>query len=242
MFAQRLAGHSVRRITRALNDAGVPCPSAADPKRNPHRAGTAWTLGTGRGDPGQPAVHRTAGVEPAAHRLRPGRPGQHRARARAGPAVEPARGLGHLPSSRAPGAGQRGRLHRRPGRHRAARPGRPGRRGGTCWPGCWPAASAAPGWIGLVQRQARLPVPPRLHQRRPSGTGRPRTPTVREDQILPHLAALGAQVRTARASKGLTLRGLARALDVSPATLSQDRERRTGLTVHRLTGSPTPST
>jgi hypothetical protein len=46
MFAQRLAGHSVARITRALNDAGIPCPSAADPKRNPHRTGAAWTLGT----------------------------------------------------------------------------------------------------------------------------------------------------------------------------------------------------
>ena len=46
MFAQRLAGHSVSRITRALNDAGIPCPSAADPKRNPHRTGTAWTLRT----------------------------------------------------------------------------------------------------------------------------------------------------------------------------------------------------
>jgi site-specific DNA recombinase len=46
IFAQRLAGHSVARITRALNDAGIPCPSAADPKRNPHRTGTAWTLGT----------------------------------------------------------------------------------------------------------------------------------------------------------------------------------------------------
>jgi DNA invertase Pin-like site-specific DNA recombinase len=46
MFAQRLAGHSVARITRALNDAGIPCPSAADPARNPHRAGTAWTLRT----------------------------------------------------------------------------------------------------------------------------------------------------------------------------------------------------
>jgi hypothetical protein len=46
MFAQRLAGHSVARLTRALNDAGIPCPSAADPKRNPHRSGTAWTLGT----------------------------------------------------------------------------------------------------------------------------------------------------------------------------------------------------
>jgi site-specific DNA recombinase len=46
MFAQRLAGHSVARITRALNDAGIPCPSAADPKRNPHRTGAAWTLRT----------------------------------------------------------------------------------------------------------------------------------------------------------------------------------------------------
>jgi hypothetical protein len=46
MFAQRLAGHSAARITRALNDAGVPCPSAADPGRNPHRAGAGWTLRT----------------------------------------------------------------------------------------------------------------------------------------------------------------------------------------------------
>ena len=46
MFAQRLAGHSVARIARALNEAGIPCPSAADPGRNPHRTGAAWTLGT----------------------------------------------------------------------------------------------------------------------------------------------------------------------------------------------------
>ena len=46
MFAQRLAGHSAARITRALNDAGIPCPSATDPERNPHRTGTAWTLRT----------------------------------------------------------------------------------------------------------------------------------------------------------------------------------------------------
>jgi site-specific DNA recombinase len=46
MFAQRLAGYSAARITRALNDAGIPCPSAADPGRNPHRTGAAWTLRT----------------------------------------------------------------------------------------------------------------------------------------------------------------------------------------------------
>jgi DNA invertase Pin-like site-specific DNA recombinase len=44
IFAQRLAGHSVARIARALNEAGVPCPSASDPGRNPHRtgAGRRW--------------------------------------------------------------------------------------------------------------------------------------------------------------------------------------------------------
>ena len=46
IFAQRLAGHSVARIARALNEAGVPCPSAADPARNPHRTAAGWTLGT----------------------------------------------------------------------------------------------------------------------------------------------------------------------------------------------------
>ena len=46
LCAQRLAGHSAARITRALNDAGIPCPSVADPGRNPHRTGAAWTLRT----------------------------------------------------------------------------------------------------------------------------------------------------------------------------------------------------
>ncbi|MFE7214128.1 recombinase family protein [Streptomyces sp. NPDC001698] len=48
IFAQRLAGHSIARITRALNDAGTPCPSATDPDRNPHRNGQRWVLNTVR--------------------------------------------------------------------------------------------------------------------------------------------------------------------------------------------------
>jgi site-specific DNA recombinase len=48
IFAQRLAGHSMARIARALNDAAIPCPSAADPERNPHHSGSAWTLHTVR--------------------------------------------------------------------------------------------------------------------------------------------------------------------------------------------------
>jgi len=48
IFAQRLAGHSLARLARALNETGIPCPSAADPKRNPHRSKQAWTLGAVR--------------------------------------------------------------------------------------------------------------------------------------------------------------------------------------------------
>jgi site-specific DNA recombinase len=48
IFAQRLAGHSRARIARALNDVGIPCPSAADPGRNPHRSGREWSLQTVR--------------------------------------------------------------------------------------------------------------------------------------------------------------------------------------------------
>lgn len=44
----------------------------------------------------------------------------------------------------------------------------------------------------------------------------------------------GAQVRLARTAKGLSLRALARIIDVSPATLSQIENARTGLTVARL--------
>ncbi|MFF3241960.1 recombinase family protein [Micromonospora sp. NPDC002931] len=33
-------------IARALNEAGVPCPSGADPARNRHRSGHQWMLTT----------------------------------------------------------------------------------------------------------------------------------------------------------------------------------------------------
>ncbi|WP_194920706.1 recombinase family protein [Catenulispora rubra] len=46
IFESRMAGHSVARITRALNDVGISCPSAVDPKSNPHRSGAAWTVRT----------------------------------------------------------------------------------------------------------------------------------------------------------------------------------------------------
>jgi len=42
----------------------------------------------------------------------------------------------------------------------------------------------------LVLRQARVPVPARLRQRRRPDPARPKNTYVREDQILPHPAAL----------------------------------------------------
>ena len=71
--------------------------------------------------------------------------------------MEPARRLGHLPSSRASGAGQRGRLHRRPGRHRAARPGGAGHAAVPAGRAARLRDLRAAAGIGLVQRQARLP-------------------------------------------------------------------------------------
>ena len=47
-------------------------------------------------------------------------------------------------------------------------------------------------------------------------------------------AVAGAQVRSVRGSKGVSLRGLARAIGVSPATMTQIERGRTGLTVARL--------
>jgi site-specific DNA recombinase len=147
MFAQRLAGHSAARITRALNDAAIPCPSAADPKRNPHRSGARWTL-------------RTVAAILANPRYT-GRQVWNRQRTDFD-LVDPANtALGHrqvqrwnLPEgwviSRHPAhpalvseadfiAAQDATAPRR-----AARPARP--RDGTCWPGCWPAGAAGGGW------------------------------------------------------------------------------------------------
>ena len=68
IFAQRLAGHSLARITRALNEAGHPVPVGGRPRpqRAPQRAEVVADYGAG--DPGQPPLYRPPGVEPAAAR------------------------------------------------------------------------------------------------------------------------------------------------------------------------------
>ncbi len=184
IFAQRLAGHSVARIARALNEAGIPCPSAADPGRNPHRTGAGWTLGT------VTTILRNPRYT--------GRQVWNRQRTDKDLADPADVSLGHKSVQRwnlpdgwvisrrpaHPALVSEADLHRRPGHQRRPRPVAPraiwpGRRsGGTCWPGCWPAGLRAADGIGMVQRQARLPVPPRPHhrQRARARTGR-RTPT-----------------------------------------------------------------
>jgi site-specific DNA recombinase len=145
MFAQRLAGHSAARITRALNDAGVPCPSAADPGRNPHRTGSGWTL-------------RTVAAILANPRYT-GRQVWNRQPSQA-VLVDPAdTGLGHKQVQRW-NLPQGWVISRHPAHEAlvseadfivaqdtAAPPARPGRRcAGTCWPGSSPAAGAGGGW------------------------------------------------------------------------------------------------
>jgi site-specific DNA recombinase len=124
MFAQRLTGHSAARIARGLNEAGIPCPSAADPGRNPHRNGAAWTLRTvatilsnprytGRQVWNRAYQRIWPGSWPAEERLHPR---GSRSAAPARPALAPERGRtsGHTPTAYTPRS-------RRPARSRSGR-------------------------------------------------------------------------------------------------------------------------
>jgi site-specific DNA recombinase len=59
------------RITRALNDAGIPCPSAADPERKAYRSGRSWALGTVRSILANPCYtdRQVWSWQPTAHEL-----------------------------------------------------------------------------------------------------------------------------------------------------------------------------
>jgi hypothetical protein len=157
MFAQRLAGHSAARITRALNDAGIPCPSAADPARNPHRTGAAWTL-------------RTVAAVLANPRYT-GRQVWNRQPSEAVLADPADTSLGHRQVQRW-NLPQGWVISRHPA-HAALvseadfitaqnAPVPAGRAPRV-------RAVRAAARVSLVQRQARLPVPPRPHQRQPPG-------------------------------------------------------------------------
>src|SRR6266851_393227 len=184
IFAQRLARHSLARITRALNDAGIPCPSAADPRRNPHRSGAAWKLNTVAAILGNPRYT--------------GRQVWNRQRTVCD-LVDPANtGLGHRPVQRwnlpegwvisAPAPPTRrwsARPTSSPSRTRA-RPAAPPvpRRAGTCWPGCCAAGPTGGAWSPpgpttgpLTGAATAIPVPavPILNGQRMSTSARTRS-------------------------------------------------------------------
>jgi site-specific DNA recombinase len=156
MFAQRLAGHSLARITRALNDAAIPCPSAADPQRNPHRSGAAWTLFAVRAILANPRYtgRQVWNRQPTSHEL-----------------IDPANtGLGHRQVQRW-GLPDGWVISTRPahpalvseedfiavqGIRATATTARLPASGGTCWRGCCGAGSAGGGW----SRAGRTTGPP----------------------------------------------------------------------------------
>jgi site-specific DNA recombinase len=229
MFAQRLAGRSAARITRALNDAGVPCPSAADPGRNPHRTGAAWTL-------------RTVAAILANPRYT-GRQVWNRQRTDFD-LVDPANTtLGHrqvqrwnLPDgwviSRHPAhaalvseadfiAAQETAAPRGPAGPAVRRYllagliacGRCGRRLESCWSYGRPAYRCRHGYTS-----ATVPDP-----------ARPKNTYVREDQILPHLAALGILLTGSAWKPGPGSRGIAQVTCPASAAVLIDHLRADGV-------------
>ena len=120
----------------------------------------------GRGDPGQPTVYGpAAGTGSAPTAIWSTRPAPGWAISRCSGGTCPPGGSLHSP--RPPRAGRRGRFHCRAGRQRPAGTGRPGDppvpAGGTA---ALRHVRAAAG-IGLVQRQARLPLDQADSSRRP---------------------------------------------------------------------------
>ena len=138
------------------------------------------------------AVGRPPGLRPGAD---PHRPGRDRHRGLHAP-EPPVGGLTLRPVPPGPpGDRERGRLHRRPRGQRAARPGDAAVPAGRA-AGLRDLRAAA--GISLVQRQTRLPVPPGYTSATGSSPDRPKNLYVREDQILPRLAAPASLARGRR--------------------------------------------
>jgi Recombinase/Recombinase zinc beta ribbon domain len=216
IFAQRLAGHSLARITRALNEAGIPCPSAADPDRNAHRTGERWSLTTVRAILANPRYsgRQVWNRQPTAMDL-----------------IDPANtGLGHRQVQRR-GLPEGWVISARPAHPalvseadfiaahgiRATRddadPGRQyrlsgllrcgicGRRLESCWSNGRPAYRCR-----HAHSSASAPDP-----------GRPKNLYIREDRILPHLPALHLLLAAAGPAAGRRRRRTRHGADVNPS-------------------------
>ena len=240
IFSQRLAGHSLARITRALTGAGIPCPSSADRGRNAHRAGEKWSLTIVRAILANPRYtgRQVWNRQPTAMDL-----------------IDPANtGLGHrqvqrwgLPDgwviSASPAhpalvseedfvavqgiraareGGDAGRCYRLVGLLRC---GICGRRAESCWSNNHPAYRCRHGYSS-----ASRPDP-----------ARPKNLYIREDRILPHLPALYMLLAGAEPAAGRRRRRTRRGADVhrsasSEAVLSYLRARQITLTYDPRTG------
>jgi len=240
IFAQRLAGHSMARITRTLNEAGIPCPSAADPSRNAHRAGERWSLTTVRAVLANPRYtgRQVWNRQPTAmDLLDPANTGLgHRQVQRRGlpegwvisarpahPALVSEEDFVAVQGIRAT------RENADPGRrYRLAgllRCGICGRRAESCWSNGRPAYRCRHG-----HSSASAPDP-----------GRPGNLYIREDRILPHLPALHLLLTRAE-SAGRRRRRTRRGADVNRPASDQDvisylRARQITLTYHPATGT-----
>jgi site-specific DNA recombinase len=241
VFAQRLAGHSLARITRARNETGIPCPSAADPDRNAHRTGERWSLTTVRAILANPRYtgRQVWNRQPTAMDL-----------------IDPANtGLGHrqvqqrgLPEgwvisarpahpalvSEADFTAVQGIRAARQGtdsarRYRLAgllRCGICGRRAESCWSNGRPAYRCRHG-----HSSASAPDP-----------GRPGNLYIREDRILPHLPALHLLLTGAGPAAGRRRRRTRRGADVNRPASAEDvigylRARQITLTYHPAAGT-----
>jgi site-specific DNA recombinase len=241
IFSQRLAGHSLARITRALTEASIPCPSATDPDRNAHRAGEKWSLTTVRAILANPRYtgRQVWNRQPTAMEL-----------------IDPANtGLGHRPVQRwglpdgwvisaRPAhpalvseedfiAAQGIRAERDgtvPGRcYRLAgllRCGICGRRAESCWSNNRPAYRCRHG-----HSSASAPDPER-----------PRNLYIREDRLMPHLPALHMLLAGVEPSAGRRRRRTRQGADVQRPVSDEDaigylRTRQITLTYDPRTGT-----
>jgi site-specific DNA recombinase len=223
MFAQRRAGHSLACITRALNDAGIPCPSAADPSRNTHRAGSKWTLTTVRAILANPRYtgRQVWNRQPTSHELiDPSNTGLgHRQVQRwaqpdgwvisdrpAHPALVSEEDFIAVQGIRAERGNSETASRRRYLLAGLLRCGICGRRMESCWANNKPAYRCRHGYSS-----ASTPDP-----------FRPKNLYIREDHILPHLPALHARLTGTAPSTGRRRRRTRRGLDIPPPVSKKD--------------------
>ena len=241
IFAQRLAGRSLARITRALTEAGIPCLSAADPGRNAHRTGERWSLTTVRAILANPRYtgRQVWNRRPTAmDLLDPGNTGLgHRQVQRRGlpegwvisarlahPALVSEEDFVAVQGIRA--AREDANAVRRYRLAGLLRCGICGRRAESCWSNGRPAYRCRHGYAS-----ASAPDP-----------ARPKNLYIREDRILPHLPALHLLLTGAEPAAGRRRRRTRHGADVNRPASDEDviaylRARKITLTYHPATGA-----